>query len=254
MVRKRLGELLVERGAISQAQLQAGLSAQQRTRQKLGLTLIQQGVLTEAQLAQVLAESLGLTAVDLQQVEVDWSAVHTLQARFCETHELFPLSIEGKGSSEKRLVVALSDPLNQAAMDEIEFTTGLKVVPCVATHSQVREAILRTYHRVALPPGDEDVIVGEEVISASFDLPETAATADPALEQLITERMVSSSTPKDRRATAVSKDLAFLFGGASENDEAVAKLERKFWALLRLMARKGLITREEFLTELGGDE
>lgn len=254
MARKRLGELLVERGAITREQLEAGLVAQKQTRQRLGITLVQQGLLSESQLAQGLAESLGLPTVDLARAQVDWSAVHMLRARFCEQHELFPFAIEGKGTQKKRLVVALSDPLNDAALQEIEFTTGLKVAACVATHSQIREAVLRYYHKVApgptsapspgqggtvrlkpAPPAEpfEPVIMGEEIVSRPNPLP-------------------GPSAPSGRRS-AMSKDLEFLFGSTAEDDQ-LEKFEKKFWALMRVLARKGLVSREEFLKELGSEE
>lgn len=255
MARKRIGELLLERGAINKDQLDAGLAAQKRTRQRLGVTLIQQGVLSEIQLAQVLAQSLSLATVDLNQVQVDWSAVHMLRTRFCETHELFPFAIDGKGTANKRLLVAMSDPLNQPAIEEIEFTTGLQVAMYVSTHSQVRAAILRYYHKaspseaaaravspapqkappVPPPPSpvEEDeapMIVGEEIVSQHNELPAPAA-------------------PK-KKSDSVSKDLDFLFGERADDESEVEKMERKFWALLRIMQRKGLITRDEFLAEL----
>ncbi|MGV3620824.1 MAG: hypothetical protein ACO1OB_08400 [Archangium sp.] len=248
MSRKRIGELLLERKAITQEQLDAGLAAQKRTRQRLGVTLVQQGLISEVQLAQVLAQSLGVGTVDLAQVQVDWSAVHMLRDRFCETHELFPFAIDGKGTANKRLLVAMSDPLNQPAIDEIEFTTGQKVSAYVSTHSQVRTAILRYYHKHSpaeaaakakqftskpppAPPSDDDdapMVMGEEIISAMNVMPEA---------------------PAKRSKDAVSKDLDFLFGGRDEEREG-EQLERRFWALLRIMQRKGLLTRDEFLAEL----
>ncbi|MBL8922106.1 MAG: general secretion pathway protein GspE [Myxococcaceae bacterium] len=274
MARKRIGELLLERKVITPAQLEAGLSAQKRTRQRLGITLVQQGVLSEAQLAGALAASLGLPAVDLSKLQVDWSAVHMLRARFCENHEVFPFGIDGKGTASKRLLLAMSDPLNQAALDEVEFTTGLKVSACVATHSQVREAILRYYHKVSAsaattpastgaPAGatvrllpspvhdDEPVVMGEEIISISNPLPPEAVAPPPPPKPMTPIPMGSQSgvrRPGTRLEAAVAKDLDFLFGVKGEDDETV---ERRLWALLRLLQKKGLITREEFLAELG---
>lgn len=247
MARKRIGELLLERGAITQEQLEAGLAAQKRTRQRLGVTLIQQGVLSEVQLAQVLAQSLSLGTVDLNQVAVDWSAVHMLRDRFCETHELFPFAIDGKGTANKRLLVAMSDPLNQAATEEIEFTTGLPVTAYVSTHSQVRTAILRYYHKTTAaeaasrvkpppvapppPPADDDppMVMGEEIISVANPIP---------------------SGSQAGVKSAVAKDLDFLFGARADEETDIEKLERKFWALLRVLQRKGLLTRDEFIAEL----
>src|SRR6478609_6806448 len=121
MSRKRIGDILLERKAITPEQLEAGLAAQKRTRQRLGVTLVQQGLISEVQLAQAIAASLNLGTVDLAQAQADWSAVHMLRARFCEAHELFPFAIDKQGPV-KRLLVALSDPLNQPAIEEIEFT------------------------------------------------------------------------------------------------------------------------------------
>jgi hypothetical protein len=246
MTRKRIGELLVERKAITARQLEAGLKAQQHTRQRLGATLVQQGLISEVLLAQVLAESLALSTVDLAQMQVDWSAVLMLRARFCETHELFPFAIDGKGTAHKRLLVAMSDPLNRPAIDEIEFTTGLPVLPYVSTHSQVREAILRFYHkaspdeaaararRVTVTPPEDDppLVVGEEIVSVPNPMP---APASPG---------------GHRRSDAVARDLDFLFGARRDDESDVEKLERRFWALLRVLQRKGVLTRDEFLSEL----
>ncbi|MBL8913984.1 MAG: general secretion pathway protein GspE [Archangium sp.] len=245
MARKRIGELLLERGAISKTQLEAGLAAQKRTRQRLGVTLISQGVLTEVQLAQVLAQSLNLGTVDLTQVQVEWAAVHMLRDRFCETHELFPFAIDGKGTKEKKLLVAMSDPLNQPAIEEIEFTTGLPVAPYVSTHSQVRGAILRYYHKASpaeaaararppapIPPQPDDeppVMMGEEIISSANPMP---------------------PQPGKKTSTSMSRDLDFLFGARPDEETDVEKLERRFWALLRLLQRKGVMTRDEFLAEV----
>ena len=248
MARKRIGELLLERGAITKEQLESGLLAQKRTRQRLGVTLVQQGVLTEIQLAQVLAQSLSLATVDLSQVQVDWSAVHMLRTRFCETHELFPFAIDGKGTANKRLLVAMSDPLNQAATEEIEFTTGLTVTAYVSTHSQVRAAILRYYHKAApadaavkakpaATPGpveDEGpVLMGEEIVSTLNAVP-------PAPEP----------PNSKKKGDSVAKDLDFLFGERPDEESDLEKHERRFWALLRILQRKGLITRDEFLAEV----
>lgn len=242
MQRKRIGELLVERGAITPRQLEEGLSAQQRTRQRLGVTLVQQGLISEVLLAQVLAQSLGLATVDLGQVPIDWSAVHMLRARVCEKHEVFPFALDGKGTPQKRLLLAMTDPLNDAAVEEIEFTTGLPVARYVSTHTQVRAAVLRTYHKAAPaeaeararqltapPPADDEepLVMGEEIISVANPLP----------------------APR-RGADAVSKDLDFLFGARPDDEGELEKLERQFWALLRVLTRKGVLTRDEFLAEL----
>jgi hypothetical protein len=288
MARKRIGEILLERGAITAEQLEAGLKAQRQTQQRLGATLVSQGAITETMLVQALSQALGIPVVDLSTVTPDWAAVHLVRARFCEQHEMFPYALESVGG-RRHLVVAMADPLNASAVEEIEFTTGLKVSPRVAALSAVRTSILRYYHKVSpgpapgasrpapparpqatrgatqrpaapVPPAqarppkddDEEVIVGEE-------LPPGEATARTSLAELIRQREEQrrqkrgQSESKGRSSggsSAVLDDLEYLFGGLREEPDRVEELERKFWALMRIMARKGLLTKEEFTREL----
>ncbi len=281
MARKRLGELLLERGLVSPEQLEQGLAHHRATRQRLGVALIQKGFISEEDLAKALGTALSMEVVDLRTAQVDWSAVHLLRARFCETHDLFPYALEHT-RGRKQVVVAMSDPLNVPAVEEIEFTTGLKVTQKLAPLSQVRAAILRYYHKVnpddsavgtmtliqrgggvrtvtldapadfsqATSSGsgseDEEVIVGEEVGP-------TEVTARTALADLISQREAQRAERRKKAsaqpAAAAARDLDFLFGVREDND-AVEALERKFWALMRLMARKGLITKDEFQKEV----
>ncbi|WNG61582.1 general secretion pathway protein GspE [Archangium gephyra] len=272
MARKRIGELLLERGAITAAQLEAALQAQQRTRQRLGAALVSLGAITEKTLAHALSEALGVPVIDLGTRPPDWSAIHLLRSRFCEQHELFPVALENVGG-RRLLVVAMADPLDTAGLQEMEFTTGVKVSPRVAPLSAVRAAIQRYYHRPPpattpapirapepLPDAQEDdveeIIVGEEI-------PPGETTRRVSLEQLIQEREQQQrlkrgqSRPSARPSTGnVSADLDSLFGESApaEPVDRVEELERKFWALMRIMARKGLLTNEEFTRELDDEE
>jgi hypothetical protein len=270
MSRKRIGELLLEKGVISRHQLEAALMIQKQTRARLGITLISQGFLTEEQLVGHLAEALSVPRVALNSLSPEWAAVHLLRPRFCEMNEVFPFAFDGKGGARKALMVAMADPLNAPAIQEIEFTTGLPVAVHIATLSEVRGAILRFYHKVDAAaagvgkpslqqasshtrPTELDLpaaSVEEEPIVMGQELPPEPAPQDArALEQLITERAHAAQKKKG----TVSKDLNYLFGQKEELDD-LEKLERKFWALMRIMARKGLITKDEFRQELDEGE
>lgn len=275
MARKRLGELLVERRVITVSQLEEGLAHQRQHRMRLGAALVAKGLLSEGELVKALSLALEIPLVELRRVEPEWSAVHLLRARFCETHDLFPFALE-QGRTRKLLAVAMSDPLNFPAIEEIEFTTGLKVSPHLAPLSEVRESILRWYHKIepdsgtgmkVIPAGgeqgagtarsrvvpeidfdEEEVIVGEEIES----------TERTTLEALIARREQQrrqrrAAKGEQKPADGLAGDLDYLFGMREDTDE-VAELERKFWALMRIMARKGLITREEFQSEVDSDE
>ncbi len=279
MARKRIGELLLERGIIRRDQLEEGLAHQRITRQRLGVVLIQKGFLSETQLVQALSEALGVPLVDLRATQVDWSAVHMLRARFCETHDLFPFELTAE-RGRKQLIVAMSDPLNLPALEEIEFTTGLKVSARLAPLSAVRSAILRYYHKVIpddSPAGnmttsqrgggarvvpvdqnapadeEEEVIVGEELPPSEISERTSLADLIARRETQHRERRRSGTDPTSKTVAEATKDLDYLFGMKDEADE-VEGLERKFWALMRIMARKGLITRDEFQKELEDTE
>lgn len=257
MARKRLGELLLERGTISHAQLEAALATQRTTRARLGAILIEQGVLSEAALVQALSRGLGIPQVDLTEIQPEWSAVHSLRARFCDQHELFPFALEvPRGGGRKHLSVAVADPLNVPAIEEIEFTTGLKVVVHLAPRSAVRTAILRWYHKVdpgqvpgqIVRPGGAAMFEDDSdtTISSGEPLP-----ADWTPEEDSVPAIAPLVPPRAPAPSALDRDLAYLVG--STEVEPVEELERKFWALLRIMSRKGLLTAEEFKKELEVD-
>ncbi|MBI5548968.1 MAG: general secretion pathway protein GspE [Deltaproteobacteria bacterium] len=298
MARKRLGELLLERKVITPPQLDQALAYQRQTGHRLGAALVALGFLGETQLCEALAQALGLKAVQLPPEEVDWTALHSLRSRFCEANDLFPLAMDTSHPSRKTIVVAMADPLNIPAIEEIEFTTGFKVVAVIAPLTSIRQSIRRYYLKDAGPQhGDRTTGVrpgGSEQAppnssargtspSPSPSRPAKASVSKPpassgsrteenempvladnellewhevtertALADLIrarAEKQKKKKSPPD--SSSVDEDLAYLFGvkAQSPSDE-IARLESKLWALLRIMAKKGLITREEFLQEL----
>jgi hypothetical protein len=284
MARKRLGELLLEQGAVTAEQLQAGLALQRQSGNRLGAALVAQGVLSEEKLANALSLALALPLVDLDQLEVDWAALQALRDRFCEANDLFPVSLETPKSGRKQLCVAMADPLNLPAIEEIEFTTGFKVLPRLARLSQVRSAIRQHYlklppevKKTPVPPPlplkspgglSEEVVLTDALLEATaapsaeasrpVPAPGRAVTSRTELAELIRER---EQALKDRARPnsgggpkrPLEDDLAYLLGEplrAADPYEQIERLERRLWALMRIMAKKGLITREEFLAEL----
>jgi hypothetical protein len=263
MARKRIGELLLENGVISRHQLEAALMIQKQTRARLGITLVSQGFISEAALALGLSQALNVPRVELRDLTPDWTAVHLLRPRFCELNEVFPYDLVKTGS-RKALLVAMADPLNAAAVQEIEFTTGLPVASRIATLSEVRSAILRYYHKVNpdLSPDGKMAIVQKGGVVRLVD---PDAPADPPVvvgqelpsepdshEARTLEHRIGKKPAPSRTGRAVAKDLQYLFGEAQEPDD-LEKLERKFWALIQIMARKGLITKDEFKEALDED-
>jgi type IV pilus assembly protein PilB len=137
---KQLGDILLEGGLVSPTQLEAAYEEQERVGRALGRVLIEQGVLTESQLVAALATQIGLRFVDLGEYAVDGSAVGRVPGPVCRRHSAMPIGFE-----EGRLLVAMADPANVFAIDDIRSLTGMDVKPVVATRADVAAAIDRYY-------------------------------------------------------------------------------------------------------------
>jgi type IV pilus assembly protein PilB len=137
---KQLGDILLEGGLVSAPQLEAAYEEQERLGRALGRVLIEQGVLTEAQLVSALATQIGLRFVDLSDFPVDGSAVGRVPGPVCRRHSAMPIGFE-----EGKLIVAMADPANVFALDDIRSLTGLDVKPVVATRGDLAAAIDRYY-------------------------------------------------------------------------------------------------------------
>jgi type IV pilus assembly protein PilB len=138
---KQLGDILLEGGLVTPAQLGVAVEEQQRLGRSLGRVLVEQGVLTESQLVAALATQIGMRFVDLTDFPVDGSAVAKVPDMVCRRHTLLPIGYE-----DGKLVVAMADPANVFALDDVKSLAKLDVQAVVATKADVLAAINR-YHR-----------------------------------------------------------------------------------------------------------
>ena len=144
--RRRLGEVLVESGLLTDEQLNEALSRQRdvlpgQPRPRLGTVVIEMGLATEAQVADALAEALGLDLVDLGRTMVVPEHVRLLPRQVAERSNVLILSKEGG-----RLKLATSDPTNVVALDDVKlYTRATELEVVVATESQVREHLARAW-------------------------------------------------------------------------------------------------------------
>jgi type IV pilus assembly protein PilB len=139
---KQLGDILLDGGLVTQQQLTEAYEEHQRAGRALGRVLVEKGVLTESQLVAALAQQIGLKFVDLGDFPVDGAAIASVPPSVCRRYNALPIAYE-----DGRLLVAMSDPANVFAIDDIRSITGADVKPVVATKSDVTAAINR-YHRV----------------------------------------------------------------------------------------------------------
>lgn len=158
MARKKglLGELLVERGIISAAQLEEALGEQARTKESLGRILIDRRLVDESQIVATLAAQRGLQFVDLLEVAIDPIAVATLPTSLSQRYQAIPIAWDGS-----TLVVAMADPSNMVTIGDIRLVTGADIRVVVATRGAIDAVLARTQHL------DDD---SEDLTSMNLDI------------------------------------------------------------------------------------
>ncbi len=143
--RLRLGDILVAEGLITPAQLKQALDFGRSKGLKLGEALEELGLVNEEQVTKALARQLNLPQVDLSKVVIDSSLREVVPEMLARKYILIPI---GKKGGE--LLVAISDPLNVMAVDEVGRVAKAKVVTCIAPKSQIMAAIEKLYHKEGL--------------------------------------------------------------------------------------------------------
>jgi type IV pilus assembly protein PilB len=138
---KQLGDILIEDGLVTEDQLVAAWREHKEKGKALGRVLVDQGVLTESQLVAALAQQIGLEFVDLGDYPVDGSIVARVSGAICRKHSALPLRIDDDG----KLLLAMADPANVFAIDDIRSITGMEIRPVVSTRADVISAIDRYY-------------------------------------------------------------------------------------------------------------
>jgi type IV pilus assembly protein PilB len=171
---KRIGELLVEGGVLSQSQLEQALFAQRKDGRKLGQLLIELGLVSETQLTQTLSRQLSVPWVSLYHVDFSRSLLNLLSREIAERYCVVPILVRRVRKQGDTLYIAMDDPTNDSAIDEIARAVSLAVKPMIACPSDIRAAI-RVYYLGETIPGP---------------------TAVPALPQPLGPRSVPNAPPK----------------------------------------------------------
>lgn len=142
-MRKKLGEILLEAGALNEFQLAIALGEQRQWGGKLGTLLIGLGFIGESALAAVLEKQLGIKWVGLRDRQIPEAALGLVRADIALKFGIMPIDYDGK-----TLTIATADPTDLKAMDEISFALGRNVKPVISTRSEISEAINRNYHNI----------------------------------------------------------------------------------------------------------
>lgn len=165
-IRKRLGDLLIDAKLITKEQLEQAL-AEKSQDQKLGDALLQLGYITEQQLIEVLEVQLGIPHISLYRYPFDSSLTNLVSKEFAKRNLLIPLKKEGD-----RLLVAMSDPMDFYAIDDLRLSTGFQIEPAIATKDDILRAITKMYDLnenindfLMEQPVEEDNIEGDQIIN-----------------------------------------------------------------------------------------
>ncbi|NEU29783.1 Flp pilus assembly complex ATPase component [bacterium LRH843] len=137
--RKRLGDLLIEEGLISQNDLGEALKVK-RADQKLGDVLVERNYISEQQLIEALEVQLGIKQVSLYRYPIDPNVVKMVPKDFAKRNMLIPLKQEGN-----QLLVAMTDPMDYFAIDDLRMLTGYHIETAIATKDEIDQAIDRYY-------------------------------------------------------------------------------------------------------------
>jgi type IV pilus assembly protein PilB len=136
----RIGELLLKEKRITSEQLQEALNYQKANGGKLGFNLVKLNFVKDEEITALLSKQYGVPSINLAQFEIDPAVIKLIPAETAQKYQIIPLSRAGA-----TLTIAMTDPTNVFAMDDIKFMTGYNVEPVVASESAVMESIERYY-------------------------------------------------------------------------------------------------------------
>ncbi len=137
---KRLGDLLVEAGKITEKELEEALTKQKNTGKRLGEILTDEGYITEEDIIDVLEIQLGIQRVYLDFLDIDFKLTKLIPERLARKHILVPTGIVNE-----KIQVVMSDPLNIFAQDDVRVASGYEVQPLIATKSEIIKIIDKLY-------------------------------------------------------------------------------------------------------------
>jgi type IV pilus assembly protein PilB len=136
----RIGELLLKEKRITPEQLQQALAGQKANGGKLGYNLVKMGFVKDEEITALLSKQYGIPSINLTQFQIDPAVVKLVPAETAQKYQIIPLSRSGAS-----LTIAMTDPTNVFAMDDIKFMTGYNVEPVVASEIAITEAVQKYY-------------------------------------------------------------------------------------------------------------
>ncbi|HTQ47577.1 MAG TPA: hypothetical protein VMI75_32700 [Polyangiaceae bacterium] len=201
---KRIGELLVEGGVLSQSQLEQALFAQRKDGRKLGLLLVELGFVTEVQVTQVLSRQLSVPWVSLYHVDFSRSLLNLVPREIAEKYCLVPIFVRRVRKQGETLYIAMDDPTSDSVLHEVAEAAAMPVKPMIACPSDIRAAI-RVYYLGEAPPPPPPAPVPVPPPSSVAKVVTPQASAAPPLPERAKSKpdiKVADSQPPPSRVPA----------------------------------------------------
>lgn len=271
MARKKLGEMLVEAGVLSEQGLRMALNEQKRWGGTLGRTLVEMKLLSEAELVRVLSLQLSLPTIDLDTVEIHPSVLELVPGELAEHYSIVPFA-----QPMKFLDVAMADPTNLGIIDELRIRTQLNIRPYLAGPKMIERALAKHYRRgfgrTIRRPDEVPMHTGDTVAldrgGPAHPRPDTAEieaarrreglrpaprTMRPMPIETADDQSIDVSlTPPPTDISTFTRgnrdaEIDALQERISKLEALVARDEDVLRKLLALLVEKGVATREEIL-------
>ena len=228
---KRLGEMLIEAGFINPEDLERAIAEQKKTGQMLGATMLRLGMVKEPELLALLQQQLGLPLVDLESANVDEAAVAKVKEDMARRYLALPIELEGR----KTLVVAMADPLNVSALEDLRFHAGMFIKPVLASTEQISDAIDRFYH---LDTKMNEVV--KSIIQTEDDVV-VSAIADHEEAEAVDEMM------REAEGRPIVRLANWLLARAVEEGASDIHIEPQYHDLVIRLRVDGLLREEQRL-------
>ena len=245
--KRRLGELLIEAGAIDETHLKTALAEQRKWGGKLGRVLVDMGFIDEVSMGQVLAQQLHLEVIDLDTANLSPRVVDHLRLDLAERYGVFPVKYD---AALKAVHLATPDPTNTETLKEIEFALNQRVVPVVATASSIDRAVRHYYYGENVVASPVATVVG--IQEATFDLEqqfEGGPPPKPSGPRRSAPRPVPPQPP-NAVETELRQEIALLREQVEALEQSSTSQLRAVRSLLEILMEAGLVSRDEYLSRL----
>ena len=227
----RIGELLLKEKRITPEQLQQALNYQKTNGGKLGFNLVKMGFIKDEEITSLLSKQYGVPSINLSQFEIDGAVIKLIPPETAHKYQIVPLSRAGA-----TLTIAMTDPTNVFAMDDIKFMTGYNVEPVVASEIAVADAIVKYYPGAVPGPGGPSGAKGKAQAEQAPVIvpsgPSTLEMASKGLEEL-------QATLEDAADVEVLEELQEISADALARQGEEAPVVRLVNVVLMSAIQKG---------------